>query len=110
MSVKKEIIEKSILEINKRLTKLNEIIDAKPLSDLFEINDEFKTLLNENEGIEKRTSKEFNDKLNKLSEREKIAKKSLEKQKDIISLIEQKVELESELEELKRELYYLNHK
>ncbi len=108
MSVRKEIIEKSILEIIKRLSKLNEIIDANPLSDLFEINDELKTLLNENEGIEKRTSKEFIDKINILSEREKIAKKSLEKQKDIVSLIDQKFELESELEELKRELYYLN--
>ena len=110
MSVKKEIIEKSILEINKRLSKLDEIIDAKPLSDLFEINDDFKTLLNENEGIEKRTSKEFIAKLNILSEREKIAKKSLEKQKNIVSLIDQKVELESELSQLKNELYYLNRK
>lgn len=110
MNTKEKIINQSIEQVEKRLKKINFILDANPLSEICKIRQEAQKLLNENKTIEQRTSDDFISKIEVLSKREKEQFALYEKSKDAIKLIEEKVKLEFELSNLHNELYYIERR
>lgn len=107
MTTKEEVIRKSITQVNKRLDKINCILNASPLTEILNIREEAQKLLDENKALEQRTSNEFISKIKALADREKEQFKIAEQANDAIGLINKKVELEMELSNLKTELYHI---
>ncbi len=110
MTIKEKVINQAIKRITKRLKTLEEIQNATPGLDLVEVIKEARQLLEDNKGIDKRTSKEFIDRIYLLSKRENQAKKMIKQQKNWINDSEEKCKLESELKTLRNELYYIKNK
>ena len=110
MTTKEKIVNQSIKKVQKQLDKINYILEAKPLTELCNIRQETVELLENNKTIEQRTSTEFIAKIEALSIREKEQVKLAHKLKNSVKLIDQKIELESELSDLKTELYYIQQK
>jgi predicted RND superfamily exporter protein len=111
MSVKKKVVEESISRIEKRLSEIDKILEVKPVSRIIEIYEEFGKLLEENQGIEKRTDPKFMNKVEALHREEKEMKALAnipfsEKEK----LMNEKIELESERGDLINELWLINRK
>jgi hypothetical protein len=109
-SIKESVVKKSIAIIEKRLNKLNDIMNANPASDIINIRKEAQKLLDDNKGFEKRTTKEFISKIENLSKREKEAWKMVERQKNWEKDSDDMARLSAELSELKSELWYMNRK
>ena len=101
---------KSIAEIEQKIAELQELIDAKPITRMCEIQQEFSVLLKDNLTIEQRLSKEFGERLNYLNDENEKAKSLANKQQNIISMIDEASSLRIELEDLKRELFYIEQK
>ena len=111
MTVKEKVVNQSIERITKRLLKIDEIIESDPLGRIIKIRQEAQKLLEDNQGIEKRTSKEFIDKIDKLAKEEKKQFKLAKKQTETENcLFEEKCKISSELSELRTELYYINNR
>jgi len=107
-TTKEKVIKKSIVIIEKRLKKLNDIMNASPASDIIDVRKEAQKLLEDNKGVEKRTTKEFMLKIEVLSKREKEAWKMVERQKNWDKYSTEMSKLSIELTELKNELWYIN--
>ena len=107
-TTKEKVIKKSIVIIEKRLKKLNDIMNASPASDIIDVRKEAQKLLEDNKGVDKRTSKEFMSKIEALSKREKEAWKMVNKQKNWDKDSTEMSKLSIELTELKTELWYIN--
>lgn len=105
MTTKEKVIHRSIEQVEKRLKEVNLILDANPLSEICKIRQEAQKLLDENKTVEQRTSDDFIAKIEALSKREKEQFALAEKSKDSIKLIDEKVNLEFELSDLRNELY-----
>lgn len=109
MTTKEKVINESIIRIEKRLSEIAKIIDAKPISDLIAIRQEAQKLLEENTTIQQRTSNEFIAKIEILSKKEKRCiklSKELTGQK-MIDLMDEQIKLEFELRDLNNEKYYI---
>lgn len=105
MTTKEKIIRKSINHIEKKLKEIDNILNAKPLNEIFKIREQTQILLDEN--IKGQiTSKEFMSKLEELSKRER-QQFELAKKINSVKLIDKKVDLEFELTDLKNELFYI---
>jgi len=107
-TIKEKVIKKSIVIIEKRLKKLNDIMNATPASDIINVRQEAQKLLEDNKGVEKRTTKEFMSKIEALSKREKEACKMVERQKNWDKDSTEMSKLSIELKELKSELWFIN--
>lgn len=105
MKIKEQVLRKSIEEARKQLDKINVILDSNPYSDIIHARLEAQKLLQENDTLEKRLSKEFSSRLNELAEIEQRAYKMVNKQKRSSELIEKKVQLQFELREFELELW-----
>jgi len=109
MTTKEKVINESILRIEKRLSEIREMNDARPLSDIIAIRQEAQALLQENTTIEQRTSAAFLEKIEQLSRREqkaiKLAKELTGKR--MIDLMNEQIKLEFELRDLNNEKYYI---
>lgn len=101
---------KSIAEIEQKIAELQELIDAKPITRMCEIQQEFGVLLKDNPTAEQRLSKEFSERLNYLNDENEKAKELANKQRNIIGMIDEVSSLRIELEDLKRELFYIEQK
>ncbi len=110
MKIKEKIIRQSIKKGEKRLKFLKNIQNATPAIDIIDIKKELFELLDKNKGIEKRTSKQFNDKLNELHVREKKAWKMVGRQKKFLKDSKEMAEITVELQELKTELYFIKQR
>jgi len=105
MSTKEKIITKSIAVLERKIEATQALLNANPLSEMLQIHIDFGKLLEENQG-EARFEKPFLDKLQELESRNESAKALYEKTKDSNKLTTKLVNLTSELQELKRELFY----
>lgn len=107
-----ELIAQALGELKIRWEKesdaLEKEVNSHPSDEFFAIHDEFKKLL---ESGANRLSKEFNDKISKLAERERKAKKAMKAYVDNHKqdeLIERRIRLNSAIGELANMLYYHN--
>ncbi len=107
MTTKEKIIRKTIAEVERKLAEIKALLDATPLTEICKIRMEAQRLLEENTSLEQRTSHDFIKKIEDLSRREKEQFEIADKAKDSIKLIDKKVNLEIELSDLNRELYYI---
>jgi hypothetical protein len=110
MTTKEKIIRKSIIEVQKKLEEINNVLDACPLTEIIKIRQETKKLLEENKTVYQRTSDVFIAKIEALYEREKLQFALAEKQKDSTKLIDLKVKYEFELSDLENELFHIQRK
>lgn len=110
MTTKEKVIRQSIGQVEKRLKEINLILDANPLSEICKIRQEAQKLLDENKTVEQRTSNDFIAKIEELSKREKEQFAIAEKSKYSIKFIDEKVNLEFELSDLRNELYYIERR
>jgi len=106
ITIKEKVINETIKRINKRLTFINEIFNASPGSRICEIRIEAQKLLETHTTLKERTSKEFTDKIEALAKDEKKQFSFLTKQRNP-KIIDEQVNLEIELSDLNRELYYI---
>jgi hypothetical protein len=110
MTTKERLLRKSIGKVEKKLKEIDFILNATPLSEICRIRQEGQRLLDENKTIEQRTSEGFIAKIEALHKRERQQFALAEKGKDSLKLIHAKVELDFELSELKKELYFIENK
>jgi hypothetical protein len=101
MTTKEKIIRQSLKKATKRLKYLEDIQNATPASDLMEVRKEANKLLEENKGIEARTSKSFIDEIEKLSKREAECWKLINRQQKWEKDSDEMVKLMVEISELK---------
>ena len=107
MTTKEKVIIQSLEIASKRLTYLENIQNSAPASDLMDVRKETHQLLENNKGIEKRTSKSFIAKIEALSKKEKQCWKMIERQKKWEKDSDEMVKLMVEISDLKSELYYI---
>lgn len=109
MTTKEKIVLKSIASIESRLKEIDLLLTANPLGEICKIRIEAQKLLEDNKG-ELRHSVGFIEKIEALSIREKEQFELAEKSKNSSKLIEEKIKLESELHDLRGELFHINRK
>lgn len=112
MTTKEKVIRESITRIEKRLKEIDDINNARPISDLIEVRKEAQSLLDAYTTIEQRTSTEFIKKIEKLSNKEgaclKLAKKLTGSYMN--DIMNEEIKLRHELRDLNNELYYIEAK
>lgn len=110
ITVKEKVINQSISIIEKRLLEIEDIEEQRPLSEVIKIRQECQKLLEDNQGIEKRTSVWFTDKILELANREKkYIKMAKEYTGDkYMKLMDEKAKLIIELSSLRSELWQIN--
>ena len=103
-----KILERMKLELKKEISKTDSEINYRPTSELLDVHQEFGELLAKYKGKD-RLKDAFIKKVNELSDRENKAKRRMKHYDpaEYGDLITKKVELESELSEVMRMLYYL---
>ena len=109
MTTKEKIIRASIKQIQKQIAEIDSVVNSNPLSDIIKLRQEAQTLLGQTDskGL---SNPEFIEQINNMAQTERALFTLAEKQKDSSKLIDEKVELEFELRELKDELYYIEMK
>ncbi|MBK7377271.1 MAG: hypothetical protein IPJ02_17500 [Chitinophagaceae bacterium] len=107
MTTKEKIIRAAIADAKRQIEEIDALIEARPISNIIEIREDFKALLEQNQGVEKRTRPEFLEAVEELSRREKEQFRIAEMMKNSTNLIEKKVKLDFELRDLNNELYFL---
>jgi len=110
MSTKEKVVKESIEKVEKRLKEIDSLLGSNPLSEICKIREEAQKLLDENKTVEERTSDEFLTRLKLLSKREKEQFALAQKTRDSVKLIDEKVKLEFELQDLKNELYHIERR
>lgn len=107
MSVKEEIIRKSIVEVKKRLKALNDILGINPISEICDLRSELSKRLKETD-IKTRCAdnSEFDAWIKRaaIKEKEMFA---LAKKQQGTKLYDRRFKLENELSELKTELWLI---
>lgn len=101
MTVKEQIIRRTIKEINKRLEKIDFILDATPLSDLIKLEDE--TIKTAKKLPSEKAITYLDQQIKKKNALLRLAKKQIR----MTELINQKVKLMGELTTLNNELYFM---
>ena len=102
MTTKERVIRTTIKKVELNLKKVQALLDANPLSEILKIRQEAQELIkNETDnGI-------ILSKLKKLQERERQQFAIYEKSKNTNLLVSKKVELTIELDNLRKELYFI---
>lgn len=109
MTTQEKVIHESIARIEKRLIKIDEILNARPHIDLLNLYKEFGEMLNANQG-DARLTPDFMDKVAAMEKREKELKIMVNVQKNTIKFIDEKVKHTTELTSLKNELYWIKQR
>ncbi len=107
MTTKEKIILQSIEVIEKRISEIDKIIAFNPATELNKIHKEAIVLLEKYKTFEERTSKSYVAQFSKFAKREKQINKFAKKHKSTVGLFDEKAKLESELSDLRMELYYI---
>jgi hypothetical protein len=111
MKIKEKVIHDTIFRINKRILKIDGILDASPLIDIIELKKEAQILLKEHKTVEQRTSIVFTDKLSQMAKKEKeLFALAKYQSKNTLKLIQEKAKIQNELYDLSNELYWINQK
>lgn len=110
MTTKERIIRQAITDVTDKIKSLEFLLTATPLTEICSIRREANKLLDENPTTEQRTSSDFMRKWLILANAEKEQFAIAEKQKNSSKLTKQLVDLQSELSDLQRELYYIETK
>lgn len=107
MTTKEKIVRQSISVVAKEIAEIDYLISANPLAEICKIRQEAQKFLETHSTLEQRLSKDFVSKINEFAKKEAEMFSLFEKTKDSISLMKRKVDLDSELTELKNELFYI---
>jgi hypothetical protein len=105
MTVKEKIVKKSIAVIEKRLAAIKQIQDARPLSKIIELHQQAKAIVDEHD----KDYQTIADLIKPLANEEKKQRLLMKKQQNM-KLWDEQFKLESELQELKHELFTINMK
>jgi hypothetical protein len=108
MTTKEKIIHKSIGVVMRKISQLDKIINANPGSDILKLRIELSEMLTVNTTTEQRTGKKFMDRITEMAKEEKELFKMLDKQKNLVALMDQQGELKRELQDLNNELFFIN--
>lgn len=103
MTTKEKIIRQSIAATKTELAEILEILDAAPLSGIIEVRKKAQALLHEYEVGDPRLTEGIAD----LADEEMRLFKIAEKQKDTNALIDRRVSLEIEINDLNGELWHI---
>lgn len=106
MSIKIEVIKKSIAAAEKRLKKVDDLLNAKPLSEICNLREQAAKIVEEHKGDYKKIA----ELIDPLAKKEKKLFAIAKKQTSTTDLVDQKVALESELYQLRNELFYAEQK
>lgn len=107
MSIKEKVINESIKRIEKRLSVIEEIMEANPLSEICEGRIKAQAILKENKGDYAKISKLMEPLAAREKELFKLAKLQSE---NTFKRIDEKVQLESELYDLRMEKYHIDQR
>lgn len=107
MTTKEKVIRAAIADAKRQIGKIDALLNATPISEIIKIREEARALLEQNQGIGKRTDAEFLKALEGLAHREKKQFRIAKSMKNSTDLIEKKVKLDFELRDLNNELYFL---
>jgi len=109
ITTKEKVVRQAISIIEKRVAKINDILGSNYLGEIIEVRKKAHALFEEYRGDLK--NKEFQKRINELADKEKELKRKFKYQnKNWMSLIDEKVNIEFELSNLKNELYWIEHK
>ena len=100
MTTKERVIRTSIKKVELNLKKVQDLLDADPLSEIIKIRQEAQELIKNETDIQVILSK-----LEELNTRQKAQYAIFEKMKDTSALTRRKVKLVLELDSLRHELY-----
>ena len=100
MSITEKTLKAAVVNVEKRIKYLDDILKANPYSDLLEVRKQAKIVLTENKGDYEKIAKL----LAPLAEKEKKAFSMVKKQKNTLKLIDEKAALSNERNELINEL------
>ena len=107
ITVKEQVVREAIKRVNKRLLKINSDLNCEPLSRVIEIRIEAQELLDS--GAD-RTSIKFVASIIRLAKEEKQQlNKAKRLNKNHTKMITEQADLESELRDLNRELYFIEN-
>jgi len=106
MTTKEKIVRRSIEEIEAELQSIVSLLDASPLLEIINIRKRAQQLI---EGAKDGNQDDLKQ-IGVLADEEKRQFAIANKQKDTCALIDRRVELEIELDELKNELYWIERK
>ena len=106
MSAKIRALKTEKTKLEKRLEKVKELMDANPLGRIIEIRQEAHEILEANKGEHEKIAQLIEP----LAKEEKEMFALAEKQKDSIKLVDERVRLESEIYELRSEIYYADQR
>jgi hypothetical protein len=109
IEMKGKLLKQTIARINKRLTKINQILQSNPFAEIHRIRMEANKLLHKNNSLSNR-SDEFLDKMERLAIEEEKQCEILNKLKDSDLLLIEKNTLEKQLKELMFEVETLKNK
>lgn len=107
MTIKEKVIRESIQRLEKEKEAIDLILDANPISDICQVRIDAQLLLETTQGDD-RFSDQFISAMESLAKREKELFALAERHRNSSELIERKVEIEFELSDLNKELYYVN--
>jgi len=110
MTTKEKIIRQSLAKVEKRLSEIVFILDATPLIDVINLRKEGQGLLEKDRLNKDFPTKAFSEKMSEFAAKEKELFALAEKQKDTVKLIKERVKLDSEKQDLMRELWYIEKK
>jgi len=110
MTTKEKIIRQSIEQIEEELEQINFLLTANPLGEISKIRQEAQKLVDANPTVQERMSDYFITEIERLWKREKEQFELAEKSKDSAGLIDKKIKLEFELQDLHNELYHIERK
>lgn len=100
MTIKEKVIRESIKRVTKKITEIQRILDASPLSDILHLRQKAAEL-----HFDPPKSEAYLESLREMAEQEKKLFALAKKQRNTSALINKQVHLESELRDLNHELW-----
>ncbi len=107
MSTKEKIVCESIKKTTKRISVIDNILNAEPLSDIIQLRKEGQKILDDNRDDNQKLAELIKPYAKKEKELFRIAKIQTD---STLELINEKVKLSSELGDLKNELYFIEQR
>ena len=107
MTTKEKVIRESISRLEKEMLHIDKILNANPISEICQVRINAQLLMENTKGKD-RFSDQFLSAMKGLAEKEKALFELADKQKDSAGLIKRKVDVGSELLDLRNELFRIN--
>lgn len=97
--------KREVATLQRKIKKIDEILDARPLREILDIHAELSVLLQQNPTAQQRTAKALE--FEKLYKRKEKAEILLQKQKNTDKLITEKIDLQFQISKLETDIYLL---